>query len=91
MGSDHRAPPPRPVFENEALRRAVATSNVWQRRHIRAGVRLRDQGRRFAINLNGRWFAEFDTENQVQGNAVFASLTVRLHVFAPPTPPKVTK
>jgi hypothetical protein len=43
------------------------------------------------INLNGRWFAEIDTENRVQGNAVFASLTVPLHVFAPPTPPKVTK
>jgi hypothetical protein len=43
------------------------------------------------INLNGRWFAEFDTENRMQGNAVFASLTVPLHVFAPPTPPKITK
>jgi Putative MetA-pathway of phenol degradation len=43
------------------------------------------------INLNARWFAEFETENRVRGNAVFASLTVPLHLFAPPTPPKVTK
>jgi hypothetical protein len=43
------------------------------------------------INLNARWFAEFDTQNRMKGNAVFASLTIPLHVFAPPTPPKVTK
>jgi Putative MetA-pathway of phenol degradation len=43
------------------------------------------------INLNARWFAEFETENRMKGNAVFASLTVPLRVFAPPTPPKITK
>jgi hypothetical protein len=43
------------------------------------------------INLNGRRFAEFDTENRMKGNAVFASLTMPLHVFAPPVPPKFTK
>jgi hypothetical protein len=44
------------------------------------------------INLNARWFTEFDNRNRMQGNAVFASLTVPLHVFAlPPAPPKFTK
>jgi hypothetical protein len=51
---------------------------------LRAGV--------IPINLNGRWFAEFDTENRMKGHAVFASLTVPLHIFAPPPgPPKFTK
>ncbi len=43
------------------------------------------------INLNARWFAEFDTENRMKGNAVFATLSMPLHAFAPPAPPKVTK
>jgi hypothetical protein len=44
------------------------------------------------INLNGRWFAEFDTQNRMKGNAVFATLSMPLHIFAPPpTPPKFTK
>jgi hypothetical protein len=44
------------------------------------------------INLNARWFAEFDTQNRVQGHAVFATLSLPLHAFAPPPgPPKFTK
>jgi hypothetical protein len=62
----------------------------WTRDRGRAGDRLRAEGRR-PINLNARWFAEFETENRMKGNAVFASLTVPLRVFAPPTPPKITK
>jgi hypothetical protein len=44
------------------------------------------------INLNGRWFAEFDTQNRMKGHAVFATLSMPLHIFAPPpAPPMFTK
>ncbi len=43
------------------------------------------------INLKRPLVAEFDTQNRMKGNAVFATLSMPLHVFAPQTPPKFTK
>jgi hypothetical protein len=38
------------------------------------------------VTLGGRWFTEFDVQNRVTGNSVFASLSLPLYVSSPPTP-----
>lgn len=40
------------------------------------------------ISLSGRWFHEFDTENRVSGDSVFATLSMPLFVYpaAKPAP-----
>jgi len=36
------------------------------------------------INLNARWFHEFDVRNRVTGNSIFGSISLPLVAFAPP-------
>jgi hypothetical protein len=47
------------------------------------------------ISLSGRWFHEFDTENRVSGDSVFATLSMPLFVYPPakpaPKPGLITK
>jgi len=36
------------------------------------------------VNLNARWFHEFDTKNRLRGDAIFGSISLPLIAFAPP-------
>jgi hypothetical protein len=38
------------------------------------------------VTLSSRWFSEFDVQNRVTGNSVFASVSMPLYVSTPPTP-----
>lgn len=38
------------------------------------------------ISLSAKWFHEFDTENRVRGDSVFATLSMPLFVYPPATP-----
>jgi hypothetical protein len=35
------------------------------------------------VNLDAKWFHEFDTKNRLTGNAIFGGISVPLVAFAP--------